>query len=160
MIDIDVFQPSDTDAVIELVLSLQNDGTRPLISVNEQPDLLNIKGEYIDKGGCFWVAKINGVVIGSIGLMPHSKEIWILKKFFVNEQYQGKPYHIGQKLYKTLLKFADEKGVKTILLDTPHNTTRAHKFYERAGFTLISENELPIQYSHPYKDSDFFLLKL
>ncbi len=160
MITIDIFKSDDTNNIIELVLGLQNDGSRPMVSVKEQPDLLNIQEEYIDKGGCFWVAKINGSLIGSIGLMPYTDGIWILKKFFVKEQYQGKPYHIGQKLYKTLLSFAKEKDVKTILLDTPYNTTRAHRFYEKAGFSLISEDKLPVQYSHPYKDCDFFILHL
>lgn len=46
------------------------------------------------------------------------------------------------------------------MLDTPYNTTRAHKFYEKAGFKKVTEDELPIKLSHPYKDCDFFILNL
>lgn len=63
--------------------------------------------------------------------MPCNKEIAVLKKFFVYEEYQGEPCHLGQKLYAELLSFAKEKGFTTILLDTPYNTVRAHKFYEK-----------------------------
>lgn len=160
MITVSQFEEKYTQDVIRLVLHFQNDGTRPPVSVDDQPDLLSITGEYIDKGGNFWIAKDGDTLIGSIGLMPCTAEIAILKKFFVDENYQGKPYHIGRALYNELLTFAREKAYKTILLDTPRNTTRAHMFYEKAGFRKISEEALPIQYSHPYQDCDFFLLEL
>ena len=160
MITIGQFEDKYTQDVIDLVLHSQNDGTRPLVTVNDQPDLLNITCEYIEKGGNFWVAKDDSKLIGSIGIMPYNNEIAVLKKFFVYEDYQGEPYHIGQKLYTRLLSFANEKNIKTILLDTPHNTVRAHKFYEKAGFKKITEDMLPIKFSHPYKDCDFFMLEL
>lgn len=160
MITISQFEDRYTQEVIALVLHFQNDGTRPPVSVDNQPDLLNITGEYIEKGGNFWIAKENGKLAGSIGIMPCSTEIAVLKKFFVYEAYQGEPYHVGRKLYNELLAFAKERGYKTILLDTPHNTDRAHKFYEKAGFQKVKEEELPMRFSHPYKDCDFFLLEL
>lgn len=56
--------------------------------------------------------------------------------------------------------YAKENGIHTLMLDTPHNTVRAHRFYEKAGFRKVSENELPVRFSHPYADCDFFLLEL
>lgn len=73
--------------VIDLVLHFQNDGTRPLVTVNDQPDLLNIKECYLNAGGNFWVATDNGKLAGSIGIMPYGKEVAVLKKFFVYEDY-------------------------------------------------------------------------
>lgn len=160
MITINQFEEKYTQDVINIVLHFQNDGTRPLVSVNDQPDLLNITHEYIDKGGKFWIATDDGKLIGTIGFMPYGTETAVLKKFFVYENYQGAPYHIGRKLYGRLLDFAKKSGYKTILLDTPRNTERAHKFYEKAGFVKVSEEELPVRFSHPYRDCDFFLLKL
>lgn len=161
-IEICKFTPEYTDDVIDLVLHFQNDGTRPLVSVEDQPDLMTIDDSYINAGGFFWIAREKGTgkLVGSIGLMPYTDKIAVLKKFFVYEPYQGKPYHIGQRLYKTLLEFARERDVKTILLDTPRNTTRAHKFYEKAGFRPVDEGELPVRFSHPYSDCDFFLLNI
>lgn len=160
MITISQFKNEFTKDVIDIVLHFQNDGTRPIVSVDDQPDLLNIVGEYIDKGGNFWIAEDDNKLIGTIGIMPYSTDIAILKKFFVYEQWQGEPYHIGRRLYAELLDFAKEKGYKTLLLDTPFNTERAHKFYEKAGFQKISEEDLPIKFSHPYKDCDVFILEL
>lgn len=160
MITVSQFEERYTQDVIDIVLYFQNDGTRPPVSVDDQPDLLNIVDEYISKGGNFWLAKNDGALIGTVGLMPYSAEIAVLKKFFVYEDYQGEPNHVGKKLYDVLLTFAKEKGYKTILLDTPHNTERAHKFYRKAGFREVDEDALPIKFSHPYKDCDFFLLEL
>lgn len=160
MITISQFENRYTQDVIDIVLHFQNDGTRPIVSVDDQPDLLNIVDEYINKGGNFWIAKNDEILIGTIGIMPYSNEIAVLKKFFVYEDYQGAPNHVGRKLYDVLLSFALEKGYKTILLDTLHNTERAHKFYHKVGFRQIKETELPIKFSHPYKDCDFFLLEL
>ena len=160
MIEINIFKQSDTDDIIKLVLHCQNDGTRPLVTVNDQPDLLHIKEEYIDTGGNFWVAKDKGKLAGTIGLYPCGNNTAILKKFFVYEEYRGIPHHLGQKLYFTLLDFAKEKGIKTIILDTPKNTERAHKFYIKAGFKSVKKEDLPLQYSYPYADSDFFMLQI
>lgn len=160
MITISQFEDRYTQDVIDLVLHFQNDGTRPIVSVDDQPDLLNIVDEYIDKGGNFWIARDDEKLIGSIGIMPYNSEIAVLKKFFVYEQYQGEPYHIGRTLYNELLAFAKRRAFKTILLDTPRNTKRAHKFYEKAGFKKVNEEEMPIRFSHPYQDCDFFLLEL
>lgn len=160
MITISQFEDRYTQDVIKLVLHFQNDGTRPVLSVDDQPDLLNIVGEYIEKGGNFWIARDDQKLIGSIGIMPYHAEIAVLKKFFVNENYQGAPHHVGRILYHALLVFAKEKGYKTILLDTPRNTGRAHKFYEKAGFQKVKKEDMPIQFDHPYQDCDFFMLAL
>ncbi len=161
MISITQFKDCNMQDAIDLVLHFQNDGTRPLVTVNDQPDLLNIKECYLNAGGNFWVATDNGKLAGSIGIMPYGKEVAVLKKFFVYEDYyQGEPVHLGQKLYAELLSFAKAKGFTTILLDTKRNTARVHKFYEKAGFKKVEEHELPLKFSHPYKDCDFFLLNL
>lgn len=160
MIEIEKYSASDTDEIIALVLHCQNDGTRPLVSVEDQPELLRIKEEYIDNEGSFWVAKENGKVAGTIGLMNKGNGLCILKKFFVYEPYRGKPHNLGQHLYAVFLDFAKTHGFSKIILDTPKNTDRAHRFYEKSGFRKIEKEELPVQYDYPYDDSDFFCLNL
>lgn len=110
MIEIGTYSACDRDEVIALVLHCQNDGTRPLVSVDDQPELLCIKEEYIDGGGNFWVAKENGKVAGTIGLMNKGNGLCILKKFFVYEPYRGKPHNLGRQLYSLFLEFARIHG--------------------------------------------------
>lgn len=159
-IKIQTYTEADRDEIISLVLHCQNDGTRPIVSVENQPELLHIKEKYLDAGGNFWVAKKDGKIVGSIGLMMCGNGLAILKKFFVYEPYRGNPYYLGRKLYQVFLTFAKSKEVNRIILDTPKNTERAHKFYEKAGFKKIPKEELPIVYDQPYDDSDFFSLEI
>ena len=160
MIEIRTYSDEDREEVIRLVLHCQNDGTRPSVSVDDQPELRRIPEKYMDSGGNFWVAKDNGKTAGSIGLMKFGDGTAVLKKFFVYEPYRGAPCHLGRQLYGTLLDYARTHGVKQLILDTPKNTDRAHKFYERAGFTEIERADVPVVYDFPYEDSDFFRLEI
>lgn len=160
MITIRAFEETDTEEVIALVLHCQNDGTRPLVGVEDQPDLLHIREKYLLPGGGFWVAEEEGRVAGSIGLVNCGDGVGILKKFFVYEAYRGAPHHLGQRLYTELLTFAQAHHFREIILDTPKNTDRAHRFYEKAGFVKTELEDLPVSYDYPYENSDFFILRL
>jgi len=160
MIEIKNYTEPDTKEIITLVLHCQNDGTRPPVTIENQPELLCIREKYIDGGGNFWVAKENGKVAGSIGLMNAGNGFGILKKFFVYEPYRGTPHHLGLQLYNVLLDFAQSHNFKKLILDTPKNSDRAHKFYVKAGFIQIEKEDLPITFDYPYADSDFFILEL
>ena len=59
MIEISKFKDEYTNDVIDLVLHFQNDGTRPSVSVDDQPDLLHITEKYIIVGGYFWISSDN-----------------------------------------------------------------------------------------------------
>lgn len=160
MIEMKRYEEADTDAIVELVLSCQNDGSRPLVTAEDQPEMLDIETYFFAPGGYFWVAKDDGRVIGTIGLMNYGNGIGILKKFFVYEKYRGKPCHLGQKLYAELLAFARELDFKKLILDTPKNTVRAHDFYEKAGFVKTEKENLPVRFEYPYENCDFFILNI
>ena len=131
-----------------------------MVTVEDQPDLLQIQEKYIAGGGNFWVAVEGDKIAGSIGLMNYGNGIGIAKKFFVYEAYRGAPHHLGRQLYGVLLQFAKVNGFKSIILDTPKNTERAHQFYIKAGFEKITKEQLGIVYDYPYDDSDFFRLQI
>ena len=160
MVQINRYSQSDTQEVVDLVLHCQNDGSRPTVGVEEQPDLLDIESNYFNAGGYFWVAKENRKVVGTIALMNEGNGIGFLKKFFVYEQFRGTPHHLGQALYAELLKFAKTNNIKQIYLTTPKNTERAHKFYTKAGFVLLPIAERPNFAQDPYDDVDCFVLTL
>lgn len=160
MLSIAQYESEDKDGVIELVLHCQNDGSRPEIKLSDQLDLLCIPEKYMHGGGNFWVAKDDGKIAGSIALVDCGGGVGILKKFFVYEPYRGKPHNLGQRLYAILIEYAKARGMTVIVLDTPFNTERAHKFYEKAGFVQVAQADLPVQYDYPFPDSHFFRLDL
>ena len=124
--EIVTYREADHDEVVALVLHCQNDEAHLGLSLAGQPDLFDIHASYFEGGGCFWVAKEAGHVAGCIGLMNCGDGAAILKKFFVYERFRGAPCHLGQRLFGVLVRFARERGIRNIVLDTPKSTVRAH----------------------------------
>ena len=69
--------------IILLILSIQNDEAEIGLSLQEQPDLLDIHRSYQQNGGEFWIALSDGRVVGTIGLMLKENHCAVMKKFFV-----------------------------------------------------------------------------
>ena len=147
--------------VIDLVLYIQNVEYSVGLSIEDQPDLVDIKKSYFDDGGSFWIAiDDKDKVIGTLGLQKGEKNIGILKKFFVHKNHRGKEFGISMKLYEQLLKHAKMEKMNSIILDTPSIAIRAHSFYKKAGFKEITKKQLPISYEFADRDSLLFMLKL
>lgn len=143
--------------IIDLILHIQNEEAKINLPL-QQPDLLDIKDSYISRGGEFLVAIENGAVIGIIAFMNYGDHNAVLKKFFVQAEYRSQG--IGLALYKKLLGVLVEQGYKKVLLDTPAVAVKSHHFYEKAGFKMISKQELPFHYEYPDRDSLLYLLVL
>ena len=159
---IQIYNDKYKQEVIDLILYVQNVEFGINLQIEEQPDILDINTNYILCGGGFWISTNNfNKVVGCVGLkIDKQHKVGILKKFFVYREYRGKEYNIGISLYKQLIKYAKEKGVSKIILDTPSVATRSHKFDQKQGFKEISKNDLPIKYDYPDRDSLLFLLNL
>lgn len=155
---IEPYRGAYDDEIISLILGIQNDEAGINLSIQEQPDLLDIEHYYQQPGGNFWIALSDGKVIGTIGLMLKDRHCAVLKKFFVKKAFRSQK--IGLALYETLLQYAIKAGVQYIILDTPSVAHESHRFYEKAGFRRIRKDELPVSYSYPDRDSILYLLKL
>ena len=53
---IETYSGAYDDEIISLILSIQNDEAGIGLSIQEQPDLLDIKQYYQQPGGNFWIA--------------------------------------------------------------------------------------------------------
>lgn len=155
---IETYRGAYDDEIISLILSIQNDEAEISLSIQEQPDLLDIEQYYQQSGGNFWVALSAGKVIGTIGLMLKDRHCAILKKFFVKKEFRAQK--IGLALYETLLNYAIVTGVQCVILDTPSVAHDSHRFYEKAGFRVVHKDELPVPYSYPDRHSILYLLNL
>lgn len=144
--------------VLQLILHIQNEEAKINLTLEEQPDLMNINEYYTKKGGAFWLAIEDNTVIGTVGIINAGNNCGILKKFFVKSEYRSK--RIGYALYNELLRFAKDRQISHILLDTPSVAVKSHKFYEKAGFRRIEKNELPIDYQYPDRNSFLYLSDL
>ena len=146
------------EEIVELVLDIENNESKINLSLEEQPDLMDIRGTFINGEGNFWVAVDNEEVIGTIGLVIKENHCGVLKKFFVRADWRSKK--TGLALYKILLEYAKSRNLESLILDTPSVAKAAHRFYERAGFHRVTADQLPVHYEYPDRDSDLYMLTL
>ncbi|MEE0706072.1 MAG: GNAT family N-acetyltransferase [Adlercreutzia sp.] len=153
------FAPHYQKAVVALILAVQNDEFGLGLSLDEQPDLINIFDSYNAAGGMFWVALGDeGDIVGTIGVVNLGGGIGVLKKFFVRPDYRTRK--VGLALYQALETFCEKAGFTTLILDTPSIAHDSHRFYERNGFRRIAAEELPVSYTYPDRDSLLYLKRL
>ncbi len=85
--EIITYQEKYKQQITDLILHIQNNEAKINLSLEEQPDLLDIHNAYEKNGGKFWIAVDNNTVIGTLALMNKGNGNGILKKGFVKKEY-------------------------------------------------------------------------
>ena len=156
MINIEKYNDSNKKDVTDLILHIQNTEFGIPITLELQPDLNAIPSFYQVNNGNFWIAKIEDKIIGTISLLDIGNRQSALRKMFVDKEYRGKEFGVGQKLLNTLLDWARHKGFTEIFLGTTEKFTRAQRFYEKNGFKEIEKQKLPGAFPLMEVDSKFY----
>lgn len=141
MTEIITFSPAYRDQVGPFVLSVQHEFGVP-ITLADQPDLNAIEQYYITPGGNFWLALDGDKVVGTAALLRVDASSAIMRKLFVAPAHRGAAA-VGKKLLDTMLEWAHGNHVKNIYLGTVNVFRAACRFYEKHGFTRLSEAQLP-----------------
>lgn len=121
----------------------------------ERLDVSNIDEYYMKNNGNFWLAidVKTKKVIGTIALENRNNEYGILKRFYVDEEYQNNG--VGSKLYEIFYDYAKTMTeINKIYLACGNVLRKAHSFYESKGF--IQQDSLDID-MHFADDDDFFV---
>jgi len=103
-------------------------------------DLSDIRGTYIDKGGCFKVVEDDGVIVGSYGLFPLSTTTCELRKMYLLPTYQGKG--LGRLMMDDALAVARQRQFKELVLETNSVLARASRLYRQYGFEKYQPEHL------------------
>jgi N-acetylglutamate synthase-like GNAT family acetyltransferase len=155
-VTIEVYSDINQNAIAELILSIQNDEFGIPISLEQQPDLIDVADFYQTGRGNFWIAKAGDIVLGTIALLDIGNDQAALRKMFVHQNYRGKAFGIGQKLLDHLLIWAEQKELKEIYLGTTEKFIAAQRFYEKNGFQEIRKNDLPPAFPAMAVDVKFY----
>lgn len=149
------------EAIIGLILPIQQIEFNVNIDLAAQPDLLDIEKHYDGSGGAFWGAQFNGELVGTIALIAapahHSGTI---RKMFVKKEFRGKELGVAQALLKTLLAYCEDNKLNEIYLGTKDILQAACRFYERNGFKQIAMADLPVYFPRMAVDNVFYSLDL
>jgi GNAT superfamily N-acetyltransferase len=143
-----------------LVLNIQQNEFGVPITMEEQPDLMDVGGFFLVDKGNFWLAIRDGEVVGCIGLKDIGTGQGALRKMFVDARYRGSSHAVGQGLLDRLLAWAREKAFSEILLGTTDKFLAAHRFYEKNGFQTTPKSSLPKEFPVASVDSIFYRLTL
>lgn len=155
-VKIRTYAPGDQDALVELILDIQQNEFQVPVTIAQQPDLLNIQQVYGSNKGNFWVATEGDDVVGTIGLIDIGNKQAALRKMFVHKDFRGKEKGVGQLLLDALLEHCAEQGIDEVYLGTVGKMQAAHRFYLRNGFTELQKDELPPAFPVMPVDHMFF----
>ncbi|URZ86564.1 GNAT family N-acetyltransferase [Floricoccus penangensis] len=149
------------DNMINFILDIQQNEFGVAITLDDQPDLLDIIHHYEDKGGIFLLAldTENDTIIGTIALVKLDENKSALKKVFVDPKYRGE-YRVGQKLLDAIVNFARETDIEKIYLGSTAMMTRAHNFYKKNGFVREDFSVFPYDFPIVEVDSVFMVKDL
>lgn len=133
------YKDSYRDDMIFMVLSAK-DALKKIPSIN--PDLLDIKTNYIDKGNMFWIAVgENNRVVGCVGYETINPLEARLHRLYVKPEL--KRQGVGAALLNVLIKHIKEKGYTKMSIHTGDEKYWESKlFYKAQGFVEVEPNIL------------------
>lgn len=143
MIRIQQYNIEHRDAVIQLILDIQQKEFNLDVTIEDQPDLQAVPEAYIQQNGNFWTALDADKVVGTIALTDLGDGKAALRKMFVHAGYRGKEAVVAKRLLSTLLDWAKESGFRDVYLGTAAPLHAAHRFYEKNGFTEVKRSDVP-----------------
>ncbi len=82
---------------------------------------------------CSWVVELEGEIVAFAAVDARAGNVWAL---FVHPDHEGRRH--GRELHDVMVAWSWSRGAKRLWLTTAPGT-RAQKFYERAGWSLVGK---------------------
>jgi N-acetylglutamate synthase-like GNAT family acetyltransferase len=146
--------------IIDLILPIQQIEFGVPITIEDQPDLLDIESNYHATGGNFWAVFNDEKVIGTIALIGIGNEQGVIRKMFVNKDFRGREYGIAQQLLDNLIVYCQAENITDLYLGTVDILKAAMRFYEKNNFVKIEKQNLPATFPLMSADNVFYHLEI
>jgi len=136
------YEPRDLDAVWALHREGLHQTTPqyPEAVAHYESDLHDLETHYLSAGSRFWVAEVEGALVGMTGIERIDAETGRLRRMRVTTKRRRTG--IAQALLETAARFCREQGYGRLVLDTTEQQTAAHRLYEKNGFVRTGERDL------------------
>ena len=159
-IEIKPLNNSHCEQIIDIIIPIQQIEFNVPVTLEGQPDLLDIETNYDQTGGIFLGAFYNDVLVGTIAIINIGNNAGALRKMFVRKEYRGKEFGTAQLLLNELLAYCKEKQINSVYLGTVDMLKAAHRFYEKNNFTQLAKTDLPKSFPLMGADNIFYELHL
>ena len=146
--------------ILGLILPIQQIEFNVPVTLEGQPDLLDIETSYDKTGGGFWGAIYQGELIGTIALISIGNQSGAIRKMFVKKEFRGKDLGVAQQLFSNLVRHCGINNINHLYLGTVDILKAAHRFYERNGFQRINKELLPAYFPVMMGENVYYNLKL
>ena len=156
MIEIIPFSEHHLPGVVDVILPIQQSEFNIPITLEAQPDLLDIPGYYQKGNGNFWVALDGDEIVGTIALLDIGNNQGALRKMFVKAAFRGSMQAVAHRLLRVMLEWCRQHHVREVFLGTTEKFLAAHRFYEKNGFAEIQQDQLPVSFPIMSVDTRFF----
>jgi ribosomal protein S18 acetylase RimI-like enzyme len=132
------FQLADQARVKSLILGGLRDRFQ-IIDPTLNPDLNDIWGNYIVRGGYFLVVDDLGKIIGAGALIPEDRNTGRLLRVSVDQAYRRQG--IAHEIIRHLIEKGRKSGYGKIVVETNDNWYDAIGLYEKCGFTRYDHRD-------------------
>lgn len=142
------FQPEYSQAFYDLNIEWLE---RSFYVEDYDREVLSNPQQYIlDRRGHIFFAVEEGIVFGTVALMPYDENSFELTKMAVLPEARGN--HLGHKLMKHCISFSRKEG-KNLMLYSNTLLENAIHIYRKFGFV-----EVPVETNSPYKRSNIKMI--
>ena len=129
---------------MQMLVRMEPDIETYLRMQNSEEELRNLKEKYKKPDGRLYLAYVEGMPVGCIGLRRLKGRECEMKRLYVRTEFRG--MHIGDVLVKKISSDARDIGYRTMRLDTFPFLERAIGLYRKYGFSETpSYNDNPLE---------------
>jgi len=133
----------DILAIKNLVFKVLTEYHLPVDENGIDGDLNDVEANYHRNKVGFWVIRNeNNLIVGTLALGKHSKEIAEIRKLYFSKEIRGKG--LGEFCMNFLIGKAKEWNYKAVALETARTMQEAIGLYQKLGFK--PENDFPMAF--------------
>jgi GNAT superfamily N-acetyltransferase len=111
------------------------------IDRDANPDLVDIAATYAKPRAAFFVAEIDGTVVGTAGVLVERGTVRMVR---LGVDRKHRRTGVASALLKKAITFASAAGAREIVAHTQPEWADATRFYEAHGFTPFGRDEIDV----------------
>lgn len=150
------WKSGDDEGIAALMDTLVS--SEPPIVAAVPVDLADIRANYHNNGGEFWVALVDDQLVGIVGGLDLGNDIVTLRNLFTHPEYRGTG--LAADLLWELVEWAEAFALHTVIAAAANTMGGLIGFYERHGFDEIADDALPADFPRLGHHDRFFRRRL